>query len=322
MKKLLTFVILTAALFIFVACGNDDYETTFEEPEIIDDVQEEVEEIYEDYVDGIDGADFVGTWGEEQDMMLLLSPDGTGYWINIFGDLEWVVDGDEFHALLPGDQVARFYFELDGDNLFLDSVISDNEFNFIRLSHEILEIEEHPLLSASLEEVFEAIIDALEAADETVYREVRSFFTEQEFIADLLGVDPEVVSEVISITIQRLDRYGNTLDRRYATEDIFSHWDFVYEEHEDNIRMRMFMRHYFDIEADMSGVTRENFDAIEIGMSLDEVSALLGSDGTVGVASANHEVRTWSRQFGGGTTVIISIYFIDGNVTTKAQVGW
>ena len=196
------------------------------------------------------------------------------------------------------------------------------------------EIDEahNALLTASNEEIQQAVIDALNEADKEVYREVRSFSSEQDFIAELLGVEPTVIFEVLNqgvrsgnlttrISIQRLDRVGNDIPQRDASEDIFSHWDFIYEIDDDGI-LRLMMRHHFDIEADMSGVTRENFDAIEVGMTLDDVSSLLGSEGTLGVTSDNHEVRTWSREFGGGTTVIISIYFIDNQVTSKAQVGW
>ena len=56
---------------------------------------------------------------------------------------------------------------------------------------------------------------------------------------------------------------------------------------------------------------------IEVGVLY--VSTLSGSEGTLGAATSNHEIRTWSRTFGGGVTVIISIYFIDGQVASKSQ---
>lgn len=182
--------------------------------------------------------------------------------------------------------------------------------------------EENPLLTASNEEIQQAVIDALNAADHSTFMEVRSTGTWRDYIVELLGVEPDVIGmQIVMITLQRLDRHGNDVPRGDASEDTFTHWDFIYEVNDEGV-LRLFMRQHFDIEADMSGVTRENFDAIETGMSLDDVSSLLGSEGTLGVMSGNHEVRTWSREFGGGTTVIISIYFIDNQVTSKAQVGW
>jgi len=194
--------------------------------------------------------------------------------------------------------------------------------------------EDNPLLTASNEEIQQAVIDALNDADQTIFREVGSFRAEQYFISELLGVEPTVIFQMLnqgvrsgnrttSVSIQRLDRLGNSVPspwQRHVSEDIFSHWDFIYEVDDEGV-LQLVMRHHFDFEADMSGITRENFDAIEIGMSLDDVSSLLGSEGTLGVTSGNHEIRTWSREFGMGT-VIISIYFIDNQVTAKAQVGW
>jgi len=190
--------------------------------------------------------------------------------------------------------------------------------------------EDNPLSTASKEEIQQAVIDALYAADHSTFINVGSTSCWSDYIAELLDIDSSIISpgwgsdnpRIISITLQRLDRHGNDIPRGNASEDTFSHWDFIYEFREERGDLRLFMRQHFDIEADMSGVTRENFDAIINGMSLDDVSALLGSEGTLGVTSGNHEVRTWSREFGGGTTVIISIYFIDDQVTSKAQVGW
>ena len=209
---------------------------------------------------------------------------------------------------------------------------SPEEIEEIEEVEEIEPVEEsHPLLTASKEEIQQAIIDTLNAADHSTFTDVGSTSQWQDYIAALMGVEPTVIFRVLnqgvatgnhttSITLQRLDRYGNSVPRQDTSEDTFMYWDFVYEVNDEGI-LRLFMRQHFDLEADLSGVTRENFDAIAVGMSLNDVSALLGSEGTLGVMSGNHEVRTWSREFGMGT-VIISIYFIDNQVTSKAQVGW
>ncbi|MCL2559878.1 MAG: hypothetical protein FWE07_05265 [Turicibacter sp.] len=329
--SLMAALVLLLGVVTLVGCGSND------EPANEEEVTEAPTEYEEEAEESIRVADFVGTWSEDDQMRLLLAADGTGDWIDMFDNFEWEVVGNEFHIHLPDDMLARFYFEFEDDTLFLDSIIAEDiEFHFVRMSYEVLEIEEHPLLSASNEEIQQAVLDALNEADSEVYRELTGFASEQEFIAGLLGVDPTVVFQVMnqgvrsgnrttSVSVQRLDRLGNVFsaaNRRYATEDIFLYWDFLYEFDEDEDLLRLIMRHHFDIELDMSGVTRENFDAIEIGMSLDEVSALLGSEGSLGVTSGNHEVRTWSREFGGGTTVIISIYFIDDHVTSLSQIGW
>jgi len=77
----------------------------------------------------------------------------------------------------------------------------------------------------------------------------------------------------------------------------------------------------YDVETDTSGITRDNFDKIQDGMTLDEVAALLGSQGSVDVASGNIEIRTWTKSFSNASTRIVSITFQDGKVTAKAQVG-
>ncbi|MCL2588051.1 MAG: hypothetical protein FWD84_01440 [Oscillospiraceae bacterium] len=162
--------------------------------------------------------------------------------------------------------------------------------------------EGNSLLTASNEEIQQAVLDALNAADHSTFINVTGFSTWQAYISELLGVEPTVIFEVFnqgvrsgnrttSITVQRLDRYGNDVPRGDAAEDTFTHWDFIHEINDEGV-LRLFMRQHFDIEVDMSGVTRENFDAIEVGMSLDDVSALLGGEGTLGITSGNHEVRT------------------------------
>jgi len=325
MKKSLALLTILLMALTLVACSDDT-----DEPEVTETETEEVTDETEVIEEGISNSDLVGTWGEDGEMRLLLSPDGTGVWIGVFGDIEWEILDGVFYIYLPDDRYGNFEITLEGSSLLLESIMAEDVvFDYMRMSYEVMEIEEHPLLTASTEEIQQAVIDVLNEADKEIFRDVASFGTEQDFIAELLDIDPSAIfpavgsgeERIISVAIQRLDRFGNDVNRRYTSEDVFSHWDFVYEFREDDT-LRLIMRHHFDIEADMSGVTRENFDAIENGMSLDDVSSLLGSEGTLGVTSGNHEIRTWSREFGGGTTVIISIYFVDDQVSSKAQVGW
>ena len=118
----------------------------------------------------------------------------------------------------------------------------------------------NPLFTASNEEIQQAVIDALNEADKEVFREVRGFSSEQEFIAELLGVEPTVIFEVrnqgvrrgnrtTTVSVQRLDRVGNRIFTRRTTEDIFLYWDFIYEVDDDGI-LKIIISHHFDIEVD------------------------------------------------------------------------
>lgn len=327
-QSLIAGLVVLLAAVVLVGCGSDDSTGTEVDPtEVVEPTEDPTEEVEE----GLSMSDLVGTWGEGENMILFLSGDGSGTWLNVFENItHWdIVDGN-VHFYLPEEMVGRFEVEFNGEILVLTSVTAGSVFEFERISYAVEEIPVHPLLSASTEEFQQAILDALNEADPYEFRELRGFPGEEEFIAALLELDRDTFRDIagerddriISISVSRLDRVGNSVNQRDANDEDFTHWDFVYEFDEETGRLRINMRHHFDIEADMSGVTRENFDAITIGMSLDDVSDLLGSEGSVGVTSGNHEVRTWSREFGGGTTVIISIYFVDDHVTSISQIGW
>ena len=189
-------------------------------------------------------------------------------------------------------------------------------------------------LESSKEAAHRVVLDLVNAKDRNEYMELiygemqRSNTVEMDWFADWLGVDRELLGNYFSVRILLRDAEGNAIPQEVPgfrivngfDEDSFVSWDFGYFiTRDDRLGIEIFKR--FDLEIDRSGITFNNFNAIQEGMTLDEVAALLGGSGVVSSASGSFEMRTWQRSTT-SSVHIIAISFQDGRVTSKSQTGW
>jgi len=70
--------------------------------------------------------------------------------------------------------------------------------------------------------------------------------------------------------------------------------------------------------ASSGGITLEQFNSIESGMSYDEVAGILGSSGELAHEAGVTRVYHWTNS---SSSALVTVIFVDGSVDTTAQVG-
>jgi len=220
-----------------------------------------------------------------------------------------------------GKEFISWEFEIDQFSNF------ENTFLHIGRVYQILE----PTIEHLQQSILELILERIEQID---YRDYPVAFSGQRLaqgrdlsaLSEWLDIEEIIVDKegVLSLILRNVDARENRIsdgDRRLSRpldEESFIRWDFEYElgesENFDNYILRMVITRYYDVI--VTGITQENFDAIQDGMSLEEVDALLGREGTVSSAAGNVETRSWQSD-----TRIIIVTFQDGEVVGKSQTG-
>ena len=187
-------------------------------------------------------------------------------------------------------------------------------------------IRSYHIQEPTREEIQSLVLEILEEKDNTEYIDLDHRFSDRGALmrhsqfASFLQVDSNLIQEdYFSISLRHSDINGDVTswqDISQLNEGAFINWSFSYNIN-DNGRLFIRIKQIFNFEADTRGITRANFELIQNGMSLDEVSDLLGRQGQLSSSSDSLEIYTWQRN-----TIIISVTFENNVVVAKSQVGF